>query len=78
MEVQRSIDWTGVAPPVEPIEPLTPETFVARLNALSAEVNSLARLERAFVDQNPRYVRRTNVVGPTTPEHKRDRISHAP
>jgi hypothetical protein len=58
MDVQPSIDWTGVAPPVEPIAPLTPETFVARLNALSAEVNSLARLERAFLDQNPRYAHR--------------------
>lgn len=51
------VDWTGVAPSNEPIEPLTPETFVARLNALSAAVNSLARLERAFVEQNPRYAR---------------------
>jgi len=35
MKVRQSPDWTGVAPPSEPIAPLTAETFVARLNALS-------------------------------------------
>ncbi|MGH2668361.1 MAG: hypothetical protein ACRDH5_04440 [bacterium] len=30
------VDWTGIAPPTEPIAPLTAETFVARLNSLSA------------------------------------------
>lgn len=58
MKETEVVDWTGVAPSNDPIAPLTPETFVARLNALSAEVNSLARLERAFVEQNPRYARR--------------------
>lgn len=58
MTEKDKVDWSGVAPSNDPIAPLTPETFVARLNALSAEVNSLARLERAFVEQNPQYARR--------------------
>lgn len=58
MKEPEEVDWTGVAPSNEPIAPLTAETFIARLNALSAEVNSLRRLEQAFVEQNPRYARR--------------------
>lgn len=58
MKDAEAVDWTGVAPSNDPIAPLTAETFVARLNVLSAEVNSLARIERAFVEQNPAYARR--------------------
>jgi len=58
MDVPQRVDWTGVALVAEPILPLAPDTFVARLNALSMEVNSLARLERAFLEQNPIYARR--------------------
>jgi len=53
MDESERVDWSGVNPPDEPIPPLTPETFAARLNALSAAVNALARLEKAFLEQNP-------------------------
>jgi hypothetical protein len=47
MSVRQVTNLPGVAPPAEPIAPLPPESFVARLNALSAAVTRLAELERA-------------------------------
>lgn len=53
MEGPNNVDWSDVNPPDEPVEPLTPATFVARLDALSKAVNALARLAKAFREQNP-------------------------
>lgn len=44
-------DWTGVAPDDSPIAPLTPETFVERLNRLSDRVNALRAMRQAMPPQ---------------------------
>jgi len=49
---EPEIDWTGVAPDNAPIEPLTAETFVARLASLTEAVAALDQLRRAFDDQH--------------------------
>jgi hypothetical protein len=41
-----------VAPDTASVEPLTVETFVARLNSLTEAVAALERLKRAFDEQN--------------------------
>lgn len=46
-----SIDWTGVAAPSERIAPLDADTFVSRLNLLSARANDIRALRRAFIEQ---------------------------
>lgn len=51
----EDIDWTGFAPDNSPIAPLTPETFVARLNRLTSflefvEAGRLA-LEQQYSDE---------------------------
>lgn len=51
----KEVDWTGVAPRNDPIEPLTTKTFVERLESLSTAVNAVERLRRAFVVQHPEY-----------------------
>ena len=47
----------GLPPGEEPIQPLTPETFVQRLRSLTEAVRSLRRLRAALVEQHPRYAR---------------------
>lgn len=47
----REIDWTGVKPLDIAIEPLTSQTFVERLNRLSAQANALRALRKAFVER---------------------------
>lgn len=51
---EPEVDWTGVAPDTASVEPLTVETFVARLNSLTEAVAALERLKRAFDEQNGR------------------------
>lgn len=48
----QSVDWTGVEPDATPIEPLTAETFAARLNSLTDAVAALDSLKRAFDEQH--------------------------
>jgi len=48
---EPEVDWTGVAPDNTPIEPLTAENFVARLDSLTEAVTALERLKRAFDEQ---------------------------
>lgn len=45
---EPEVDWTGVEPDNDPIEPLTAETFVARLDSLTDAVAALETLQRAF------------------------------
>ncbi len=51
---KQDLDWTGVKPDDSPIEPLTAETFVSRLNRLSVQVNALRRLQDAFNNRGDR------------------------
>ncbi len=48
---EPEVEWTGVAPDTAPVEPLTAETFIARLESLTEEVAVLDRLKRAFDEQ---------------------------
>ena len=51
MDETPKVDWTGVAPSEDKLEPLTPETFVRRLNSLTEALAQLKRLRRALVEQ---------------------------
>jgi hypothetical protein len=49
---EPEVDWTGVAPDSDPIEPLTAETFITRLESLTEALAALDRLKSAFDDQH--------------------------
>lgn len=49
----NEIDWTGVGEQLEPIDDLTAERFVQRLNSLTDAVRALNKLRTAFIAQNP-------------------------
>ena len=53
MQEAENIDWTGVSPSTEPIAPLTPESFVERLESMTRALRALDRLRTAFLSQHP-------------------------
>jgi hypothetical protein len=48
-------DWTGVAPDLGAVAPLTSASFEQRLANLTAAATALAKMRQAMIAQHPEY-----------------------